>query len=95
MLKDAGKAEAKVGQLTIHRASVADFAAVVLLSLFFSTSSTKARTKLLLLAGLALFVVVLAMSLSRLGRNMRLGDLLSRLQDTTAEESVLGWRCCS
>ena len=88
VLKDASKAEAKVGQLTIAGASVADFAAVVLLSLFFSTSSTKASTKLLLLAGLALFVVVLAMSLSRLGRNMRLGDLLSRLQDTTAEIRV-------
>jgi Kef-type K+ transport system membrane component KefB len=88
VLKDSGQADKQVGQLTIAGATVADFAAVVLLSLFFSTEATKTSTKVLLLVGLALFVVLLAVGLTRLGRNMRLGAVLYRLQDTTAEIRV-------
>ena len=53
VLKDSGQADKRVGQLTIAGATVADFAAVVLLSLFFSTEATKTSTKVLLLVGLA------------------------------------------
>ncbi len=88
VLKDSGQADKRVGQLTIAGATVADFSAVVLLSLFFSTEATKTSTKVLLLVGLALVVVLLAVGLTRLGRTMRRGAVLYRLQDTTAEIRV-------
>src|SRR5215472_883882 len=49
VLKDAGQLHGEVGQTALAAASVADFAAVVLLSLFFSSSggSTGARVVVL------------------------------------------------
>jgi Kef-type K+ transport system membrane component KefB len=88
VLKDAGQLDREVGQLTVAGASVADFGAILLLSFFFSTSSTSARTKGGLLVGLALLAVVAVLALTRLGRSMRAGSLLVRLQDTTAEIRV-------
>ncbi|HEX7277097.1 MAG TPA: cation:proton antiporter, partial [Acidimicrobiales bacterium] len=49
VLKDAGQVDRPVGQLTIAGASVADFAAVVLLSLLFSESEGGVGGKLVLL----------------------------------------------
>ena len=88
VLKDAGQAGTELGQLTIAGASVADFGAVVLLTLFFSTKAAKTSTKLVLLAGFAALAVVAAVALSRLGRSTRLEAVLTRLQDTTAEIRV-------
>src|SRR6266571_3452431 len=39
VLKDAGQLHSEVGQTALAAASIADFAAIVLLSLFFSSSS--------------------------------------------------------
>jgi Kef-type K+ transport system membrane component KefB len=88
VLKDAGRAEAEVGQLTIAAASVADFTAILLLTFFFSESDTGAGTKLFFVAGFALLAVAAAVALSRLGRSMSLESVLVRLQDTTAEIRV-------
>ena len=88
VLKDAGQAGTELGQLTIAGASVADFGAVVLLTLFFSTKAAKTSTKLVLLVGFAVLAVVAALALSRIGRSMRLEAVLTRLQDTTAEIRV-------
>lgn len=89
VLKDAGQVDSEVGQLTIGAASVADFGAVLLLTIFFSSEgSTSTGAKLVLLGGFALLVVVLGLALWRLNRSMRFGNLLVRLQDTTAELRV-------
>lgn len=88
VLKDAGQADSEVGQTTIAAATVADFAAIVLLTLFFSASGGSTGGKLLSLAIFAGLVVVVALVLSRAGRSMHLGDVLVRLQDTTAEIRV-------
>jgi Kef-type K+ transport system membrane component KefB len=88
VLKDAGQIESEVGQTTIAAASVADFAAIVLLSLFFSTSESSTGGKLVLLVTFAMLVVATFVVVSRAGRSMRLGDVLVRLQDTTAEIRV-------
>jgi Kef-type K+ transport system membrane component KefB len=89
VLKDTGQLESEVGQLTIGAASVADFAAVLLLTIFFSSEgSTSTSAKLVLLGGFTLLVVVLGLSLWRLNRSMRFGNVLLRLQDTTAELRV-------
>ncbi|MGY1693683.1 cation:proton antiporter [Geodermatophilus sp. SYSU D00814] len=88
VLKDAGRAGDAVGQTVIAAASVADFAAIVLLSLLFSTSGGGAGTTAAVLAGFGLLVVVLAVGVGRVRMSMRLGDVLVRLQDTTAEIRV-------
>jgi len=88
VLKDAGKAEGMVGQTTIAAATIADFTAIVLLTLFFSTSGGSTGSKLLLLGVFAGLVAVLALVLTRAGRSMHLGSVLVRLQDSTAEIRV-------
>jgi len=88
VLKDAGQADTRAGQSVITNATVADFAAIVLLSLFFSSSANGATGQVALLGGFAFLVVVTAVVVARAGRSMRLGDLLLRLQDTTAEIRV-------
>jgi Kef-type K+ transport system membrane component KefB len=88
VLKDAGKADGAVGQSAILGATVADFAAIVLLSLLFSASDGSTADRLALLGMFALLVAVTAVVVLRAGRAMRLGDVLVRLQETTAEIRV-------
>jgi Kef-type K+ transport system membrane component KefB len=88
VLKDAGKADGPVGQSAILGATVADFSAIVLLSLFFSASDGGAADRLALLGLFVLLIAVTAVAVLRAGRTRRLGDVLVRLQDTTAEIRV-------
>ncbi len=88
VLKDAGKLDAPVGQLTVAGASVADFAAVVLLSLLFSEMSGSAASKVVLLGLFSLMAGLAVVALGRLERSTRLSTVLVRLQDTTAEIRV-------
>ncbi|HEX2297236.1 MAG TPA: cation:proton antiporter [Pseudonocardiaceae bacterium] len=85
VLKDAGQAGTDTGQLIIAAASIADFGAVILLSLFFSEESTDLSTRLLLLAGLAVVVLVLVLALLQAGRSMRTLRVFRMLSDTTAQ----------
>jgi Kef-type K+ transport system membrane component KefB len=88
VLKDAGRNADPVGQTTIAAASVADFTAIVLLTLLFSTSGGGAGTTAAFLGGFGILVAVLALTLGRAGMSMRLGEVLVRLQHTTAEIRV-------
>jgi Kef-type K+ transport system membrane component KefB len=88
VLKDAGRAADPVGQTTIAGASVADFAAIVLLTLLFSASGGGPGTTTAFLVMFVALAVVLALGIGRARRSMRLGDVLVRLQDTTAEIRV-------
>jgi Kef-type K+ transport system membrane component KefB len=88
VLKDAGEASTPFGQLVIAAASLADFGAVILLSLFFSREASSPLSKLILLAGFAVVVVLVVVGVRRLERLTRLSMLLVRLQDTTAEIRV-------
>lgn len=88
VLKDAGQVDAPVGQLTIAGASVADFAAVLLLSLLFSETEGGTGSRLLLLGLFAVLAVATVQALTRLERSPRLEAVLVRLQDTTAEIRV-------
>lgn len=90
LLKDAGEASGTFGQLTIAAASIADFATIVLLTLFFSREATGTGTKLLLLLGFAVLAAVAVIGLLGLERSMRLSGALVRLQDTTAQIRVRG-----
>jgi Kef-type K+ transport system membrane component KefB len=88
VLKDAGQLEAPVGRLTTAGASVADFAAVVLLSLLFSQTEGGTASKVVLLGLFAALAVLAVIALGQLERSTRLTTVLVRLQDTTAEIRV-------
>ena len=88
VLKDAGIVDGAVGQTAIAAASVADFAAIVLLSLFFSTSGGTTGAKIVFLVAFAAVVAATGVTVAAAGRSRRLGDVLIRLQDSTAEIRV-------
>ena len=85
VLKDAGQADSLIGQTIIASATVADFAAIVLLMLVFSTSGRGAGSTLVLLATFVGLAMIVGLMLTQVGRSMRLGMVLLRLQDTTAD----------
>jgi Kef-type K+ transport system membrane component KefB len=85
VLKDSGQIATDTGQLIIAAASIADFGAVILLSLFFSEESTGLPARLLLLGGLAVVVVLLVLGLLRAGRSVRTRRVFQMLMDTTAQ----------
>lgn len=88
VLKDAGRADGEVGQTTIVAATVADFSAIVLLSLLFSASDGGPGSRLVLIGAFTLLVAATGVVVGRVGMSRRLGDVLLRLQDTTAEIRV-------
>lgn len=90
VLKDAGETSTAFGQLVVAASSVADFGAVILLSLLFSGEATSPGAKALLIAGLALLAVITGFAIARAARVMRLGAVVERLQDTTAQIRVRG-----
>jgi Kef-type K+ transport system membrane component KefB len=90
VLKDSNKASSDLGQLVIAAASIADFGAVILLSLFFSREASSTTTKLVLLGGFFVVVAAFAVAVAGAERSRRLSDLLLRLQDTTAQIRVRG-----
>jgi Kef-type K+ transport system membrane component KefB len=90
VLKDSGKLGSDLGQLVVAAASVADFGAVILLSLFFSRESAGLGAQLVLLGGFALATLVALAVLMGLGRSMVFTPVLERLQDTTAQIRVRG-----
>ena len=90
VLKDAGEAGSGFGQLLIAAASIADFGAVILLSLFFSRSASGPGAQLLLIGGLVLLAAAVGVALARAGRSTRLSEDLGRLQDSSAQIRVRG-----
>jgi Kef-type K+ transport system membrane component KefB len=89
VLKDSGRIESTLGQLVIAGASLADFAAIILLSLFFAGEGGPGATLVLLgaLLGLALAVFAVVRGAQR---SLRIRADLLRLQDTTAQIRVRG-----
>jgi Kef-type K+ transport system membrane component KefB len=83
VLKDAGEVSTTFGQLIIGAATIADFGAIVLLSLFFSGEGGVGST-LLLLGALALLAVVVYLVIRGAESSMRIRADLLGLQDTTA-----------
>jgi Kef-type K+ transport system membrane component KefB len=88
VLKDAGFSDQPLGQYTIAGATIADFAAVILLTFFFSGSEGGAASMLTTLGMFAAVVAAVAYGLTRAGRSPQIDAVLVRLQDTTAEIRV-------
>ncbi len=88
VLKDAGQAEAPLGQLVIAAATVADLSGVVLLSVLFSEAEGGAASRVVTVGIFVAVVTAVALALGGAGRSARIDALLVRLQDTTAEIRV-------
>src|SRR5215218_7989446 len=87
VLKDAGEISSTFGQLIIASASIADFGAIILLSIFFSGEGGTGST-VLLLGALFLLAAVVFGVVRGAERSMRIREDLLRLQDTTAQIRV-------
>jgi Kef-type K+ transport system membrane component KefB len=90
VLRDAGESRTDFGQLVIAGATIADFGAVILLTLFFSGESSGLGAKLVLLGIFVGLVAAAGLSVATAGRSMRISSALVRLQDTTAQIRVRG-----
>jgi Kef-type K+ transport system membrane component KefB len=89
VLKDSGQISSNFGQLVLAAGTIADFAAVILLSVFFSGEGGVGSTiflivSLVVLAGVVFFAAISAEHSTRISM-----DLL-RLQNTTAQIRVRG-----
>jgi Kef-type K+ transport system membrane component KefB len=90
VLKEAGRIDTQLGQLVIAGASIGDFGAIILLSALFSTDSSGPGAKVVLLVEFVIVVGLVVAAIGVSGRSMRVGAVLQRLQDTTAEIRVRG-----
>src|SRR3954454_24182601 len=89
VLKDAGQISSRFGQLVIAAGTIADFGAVILLSIFFSGEGGIGAT-ILLLGALAVFTIAIVLVVVGAERSMTISVNLRRLQDTTAQIRVRG-----
>jgi Kef-type K+ transport system membrane component KefB len=90
LLKDAHESGSTFGQLVIAAGSIADFGAVILLTLFFSREATGTGTKLLLLGSFLLLAVVAGLTVLGAERLKPVHDAVGRLANTTAQIRVRG-----
>jgi Kef-type K+ transport system membrane component KefB len=88
VLKDAGQTGTPFGQLVIASASVADFATVILLSLFFSSSGASFETTLVLLLLFLALVAVVGTLVAGARGSSRLAAAVARLHRTSAQITV-------
>jgi Kef-type K+ transport system membrane component KefB len=89
VLKDSGNASSSLGQLVIAAASIAEFGAIILLSLFFSGKGTTSTAGTLILLGMfGLVVTLVGVAIAGVERSISLSRVLRRLQDTTAQIRV-------
>jgi Kef-type K+ transport system membrane component KefB len=89
VLKDSGESGTPLGQLVIAAGSIADFGAIILLSIFFTGKGGTGATLLLIGSLLALAGVVFV-AVRGAQHSMRIRADLLRLQDTTAQIRVRG-----
>jgi Kef-type K+ transport system membrane component KefB len=89
VLKDAGEISSTFGQLIVAAGTIADFGAVILLSIFFSGEGGVGST-LLLIGSLVLLAAVVLIAVKTAERSSLLRMDLIRLQDTTAQIRVRG-----
>lgn len=89
VLKDAGEISSAIGQLIVAAGTIADFGAVILLSIFFSGEGGVGST-LLLIGSLVVLAAVVFLSVKGAARFSAIRADLLRLQDTTAQIRVRG-----
>ena len=90
VLADAGQVATTLGQLIIAGSSIADFGAIILLSLFYTGDSSSVWSTLLLIGGFVVLVAATGVALAEFEHSNRLNSALSRLQDSSAQVRVRG-----
>ncbi len=90
VLKDSGKAETDFGQIVIAAASVADFATIILLTLFYSGQAASLTSTLLLIGAFFALAALLGLAIAQVEHLTRLRSVLRQLQDTTAQIRIRG-----
>ncbi len=88
VLRDAGEVDTGFGQVVLAGASVAEFATVLLVSLFFTTSATSTGSQIFLIVGFSVLVVFTGFAMLRAGRSIRVSSTLRMLEDTSAQLGV-------
>ena len=90
VLKDSGHTDSATARLTVAAATLADVAAILLLTLLFSEEATSLGARVVLLTTFVGVVAVTGAALLATARWSALTGLVRRLQDTTAEIRVRG-----
>jgi Kef-type K+ transport system membrane component KefB len=88
ILRDAGSLESRFGQAVLAGASIGEFGAILLLSLFFSGKSSSTGSRVLLLGLFGAFIIAAAAALRGLRSSDRAGATLRRLERTSAQLGV-------
>ena len=89
VMKDANVTSSSFGQLVLASASIAEFGAIILLSLFFSGSGSSSTAGTLILVGVfGLAVTLVGVAIAGVERSISLARVVRRLQDTTAQIRV-------
>ncbi len=90
VLKDSGEIASEFGQLIVASASIADFGTILLLSFFFSREAASPATKLILIGGFGVLTIFVVVAMTAAERWARLGGVLVKLQDSTAQLRIRG-----
>jgi len=90
LLKDAGQSSSQFGQLVIAAGSIADFGAVILLSIFFSREGAGTASQLLLLGSFLLLAVIAGLVVTGAEHVRPVRETVGRLANTTAQIRVRG-----
>ena len=90
VLKDADELMTPFGQLVVAAASIADFGAIILLSVFFSRDGAGVSSQLVTVGLFATALVVLGVTLAGAESIRSISSVLVRLQDTSAQIRVRG-----
>jgi Kef-type K+ transport system membrane component KefB len=89
VMKDSNNTRSSFGQLVLASASIAEFGAITLLSLFFSGNGSTSTAGTLILVGVfGLVVVLVGATIVGFERSVSLSRVVQRLQDTTAQIRV-------
>ncbi len=88
ILRDAGESETRFGQLALAGASIGEFGAILLLSLFFSGHSSSTGSRLVLLGLFGALVVTSTVALSGLSHSTRAAATLAHLERTSAQLGI-------
>ena len=90
ILKDAGEISSPFGQLVVAAGSIADFGAIILLSLLFSREGGGIGSRAVLLGGFVIVAIAIGLAVAGAERLPALTQVLFLLQDTTAQIRIRG-----
>ncbi|MCU1458331.1 MAG: Na+/H+ antiporter-like protein [Actinomycetia bacterium] len=88
VLSDAGESTTGFGQVVLAASSLAEFGTILLISLFFSQSSSTTGSQIVLLVGFVVLVIVVGVGMTRADRSPRLANTLLKLENTSAQLGV-------